>query len=124
MIKFYDRIKETTATTGTGDITLAGAVTQFVAFSSRFAVNGDKFYYCIAGQSGSEWEVGRGYLSASTTLVREQVFESSNSNNAVSFSAGTKDVFVTIPADRMNEIFTQGQNIAISRVVPFYKNRK
>lgn len=112
MIKFYDRVKETTTSTGTGDITLAGAQTQFVSFSSRYAVNGDSFYYAIVGQTGSEWEVGRGYLSASTTLVRQQVFESSNSNLAVSFSAGTKDVFVTIPADRMNEIYTQGQLLA------------
>lgn len=109
MLKFYDRVKETTATTGTGDITLAGAVTQFVSFQSKFAVNGDYFYYTIAGQTGSEWEVGRGHLSASTTLVRDSVFESSNSDTAVNFSAGTKDVFVTIPANRMNEMFTQGQ---------------
>jgi hypothetical protein len=112
MIKFYDRVKETTATTGTGDITLAGAVTQFVSFSSRFAVNGNTFYYTIAGQTGGEWETGRGYLSASTTLVRDKVFESSNADALVNFSAGTKDVFVTISADRMNEIFTQGANIA------------
>ena len=115
MIKFYDRIKETTATTGTGDITLAGAVTQFKTFASRFAVNGDSFYYCIAGQTGGEWETGRGYLSSSTTLVRERVFESSNSDALVSFSTGTKDVFVTIPSDRMNEVFTQGANVAMTQ---------
>jgi hypothetical protein len=108
---FYDRVKETTTTTGTGNITLAGAVSQFASFSSRYAV-GDPFYYAIVGQSGTEWEVGKGYLSATTTLVRDRVFESSNSDAAVNFSAGTKDVFITISAERMNEIYTQGQILA------------
>ena len=108
MSVFHDRIKETTTTTGTGDLTLAGAVSQFKPFSPSFATN-DPFYYCIVGQTGTEWEVGKGYLSGATTLVRSRVFESSNSNSVVTLSAGTKDVFVTIPADRMNEIYTQGQ---------------
>jgi hypothetical protein len=108
---FHDRVKETTTTTGTGNITLLGAVTQYVSFSSRFGIN-ENFYYCVVGQSGSEWEVGKGYLSASSTLIRQNVFESSNSDNAVSFSAGTKDVFVTISADRMNEVPTRGKLVA------------
>lgn len=97
MTNYADRVKETTTTTGTGDITLAGAVTQFVSFNTAFGTNAE-FRYAIVGQSGSEWEVGVGYLSGSSTLVRSIVEASSNSNAAVNFSAGTKDVFSTISA--------------------------
>lgn len=115
---FYDRIKETTTTVGTSDITLAGAVSQFRSFSSVFAAGAagvyDPIYYAIVGQSGTEWEVGKGHLSNATTLVRDVVFTSSNSNAAVNFSAGTKDVFNTIPADRMEEIWTKGEAVALA----------
>ena len=110
---FHDRVKETTTTTGTGNITLAGAVSQFASFTSRYATN-DIFYYAIIGQTGTEWEVGKGHLSGSTTLVRDRCFESSNADALVSFSAGTKDVFVTVASDRMSEIWTRGQDLAMA----------
>lgn len=92
-----DRVKETTTTTGTGTITLAGAATGFQSFSA--IGNANNTYYTIAGQTGSEWEVGIGtYTSAGTTLSRDTVLASSNSGSKVNFSAGTKDVFVTYPA--------------------------
>lgn len=115
----YDRVKETSTTTGTGDFTLAGAVSQFRSFSSVFASGAvgvyDPIYYAIVGQTGTEWEVGKGHLSAATTLVRDTVFSSSNANALVSFSAGTKDVFNTITADRMEEIWTKGEATALSK---------
>lgn len=85
---YYDRIKETSATTGTGNITLGGAVSQFQAFSSRFS-NGDNMYYLIQDQSGTNWEIGVGtYNSSGTTLSRTAVLESSNSDSAVNFTSG------------------------------------
>jgi hypothetical protein len=93
-----DRVKETTTTTGTGTVTLAGASTGF----QSFAVIGDAntTYYTIAGQAGNEWEVGIGtYTSSGTTLARTTVISSSNAGSLVNFSAGTKDVFVTYPAE-------------------------
>ena len=94
-----DRVKETTTTTGTGTVTLAGAVTGFQSFS--VIGNGNTTYYTIAGQTGSEWEVGIGtYTSSGTTLSRDTVLASSNAGSLVSFSSGTKDVFVTYPAGR------------------------
>jgi hypothetical protein len=93
-----DRVKETTTTTGTGTVTLLGASTGFQSFSA--IGNGNTTYYTIAGQTGSEWEVGIGtYTSSGTTLARTTVLASSNSGSLVSFSAGTKDVFVTQPAE-------------------------
>ena len=93
-----DRVKETTTTTGTGTVTLLGASTGFQSFSA--IGNGNTTYYTIAGQTSSEWEVGIGtYTSSGTTLARTTVISSSNSGSLVNFSAGTKDVFVTYPAE-------------------------
>jgi len=94
-----DRVRETTTTAGTGTITLAGAVTGFQSFAA--IGNGNTTFYTIAGQGTAEWEVGIGtYTSSGTTLSRDTVLESSASGAKVTFSAGTKDVFVTYPADR------------------------
>lgn len=92
-----DRVKETTTTAGTGTITLAGAATGFQSFSA--IGNANQTYYTIAAQTGTEWEVGIGtYTLAGTTLSRDTVLASSASGAKVTFSAGTKDVFVTYPA--------------------------
>jgi hypothetical protein len=94
-----DRVKEITTTTGTGTVTLLGAVTGYQSFSA--IGNANDTYYCIAGQTSSEWEVGIGtYTSVGTTLSRTTVLASSNSGSLVTFSAGTKDVFVVYPAGR------------------------
>ena len=91
-----DRVQETATTTGTGTFTLAGAVTGFQSFS--VIGNGNTTYYAIV--LGSEWEVGLGtYTSSGTTLSRDTVLESSNGGTKVNFSAGTKNVFVTYPAE-------------------------
>lgn len=93
-----DRVKETATTTGTGSLTLLGGVIGFRAFSAVCS-NGDQVYYCIAAQTPGEWEVGIGTWSTGGTLSRDTVLSSSNSGSLVSFSSGTKDVFVTVPAD-------------------------
>ena len=94
-----DRVRETTTTTGTGSVTLAGAVTGFQTFAA--IGNANTTYYAIAGQGTSEWEVGIGtYTSAGTSLSRDTVLASSASGAKVSFSAGTKDVFCDYPAGR------------------------
>lgn len=115
-MKYFDRVKETTTTTGTGDITLAGAVSQFVSFSSRFAI-GEKIPYAIVGQTGTEWETGIGTLSGASTFVRTVVLESSNADAAVSFSSGTKDVFCSLVGRRMSHKTTRGEAYATSRGV-------
>jgi hypothetical protein len=95
-----DRVKETTTTTGNGTITLAGAVTGYQSFA--VIGNSNTTYYTIAGQTGSEWEVGIGtYTSSGTTLSRDTVLSNSLGTTAkIVFSAGTKDVFVTYPAGK------------------------
>jgi hypothetical protein len=91
-----DRVQETSTTTGTGTFTLAGAVSGFQSFS--VIGNANTTYYAIVG--GTEWEVGLGtYTSSGTILSRDTILESSNGGTAVNFSAGTKNVFVTYPAE-------------------------
>jgi len=104
-----DRVKETTTTTGTGTITLNGAATGFQSFA--VIGDGNTTYYTIAGQGTSEWEVGIGtYTSSGTTLSRDTVLASSaGAPTKTTFSAGTKDVFVTYPAER--SVYSDGTNI-------------
>jgi hypothetical protein len=91
-----DRVRETSTTTGTGTLTLDGAVSGFQTFSTAIG-NTNTCYYTIV--NGSEWEVGLGTVAAGT-LARTTVLKASNAGAAVDFSAGSKDVFVTYPADR------------------------
>ena len=96
-----DRVKETTATNGTGTIDLAGAETGFETFVAGVG-NTNTTYYAIVHQAADEFEVGLGTVSDSTpdTLSRTTIISSSNSDSAVNFSAGTKDVFCTLPASK------------------------
>ena len=95
-----DRVKETTTTTGTGTFTLAGAVTGFETFGAGIG-NSNTTYYEVTLPGSSEFEVGLGTLNSdSSTLARTTVISSSNSDNAVNFSSGTKTIFCTIPASK------------------------
>ena len=94
-----DRVKETTATTGTGTITLAGASAGFQSFAA--IGNANTTYYAIVDATSGAWEVGLGtYTASGTTLSRTTVLESSNANALVNFGVGVKDVFCTYPADK------------------------
>lgn len=96
-IKFAHRIKESTATTGTGTYSLAGALTGFAAFSSFLADTETTVYCCT---NNTDWEIGIGTFTsgAPATLARTQIIESSNTNAAVSWSTGDKDIFCTQPS--------------------------
>jgi hypothetical protein len=96
-----DRVKETTTTTGTGTINLGGAQTNFETFVAGIG-DGNTTYYAIVHRSSAEFEVGLGTLTDASpdTLARTTIISSSNSDSAVNFSAGTKDVFCTMPASK------------------------
>jgi len=95
-----NRVRELTSTTGTGAVTLGGAVGGFQTFAAGIG-NDNTTYYAISINSESEWEVGLGTLNSdSSTLTRTTVLESSNSDSAVDFSAGSKEVFCTLPSEK------------------------
>lgn len=102
MPRLADRVKDTSTTTGTGAITLAGSPpTGYRSFASAYAT-GDQIPYCISG--GAEWEVGFGRMTSSTAFTRDTILSSSNSNNVVNFSAGTKDVFITATSEQLDNL--------------------
>ena len=95
-----DRVKETTTTTGTGNIALGGAVSNFVTFSSVLS-DSDTTYYAIVDSNNSDFEVGLGtYVSSGNTIARTTVLASSNSGSAVNLSSGSKVIFCAFPADK------------------------
>lgn len=95
-----DRVRESSTTTGTGAFALAGAPGGYQRFSAVMSV-ADTCWYAII-LPGSSWETGIGTYSALNTLTRTTVLESSNAGAAVSFGAGTKDVFICAPASKAN----------------------
>ena len=96
-----DRVKETTTSTGTGTINLAGAETGFETFVQGVG-NSNITYYAIVHTGANEFEVGLGTVTDASpdTLSRTTIISSTNSDSAVDFSAGTKDVFCTLPASK------------------------
>jgi len=96
-----DRVKETSTTTGTGTFDLAGAETGYESFVAGVGTT-NTTYYAIELNSAGEWEVGIGTVTdaATDTLSRDTIITSSNSDAAVNFSAGTKNVFCTLPAKK------------------------
>ncbi len=105
-----DRVRETSTTTGTGTFTLAGAQTGFETFSTAIG-NTNTTYYAISNQANGEFEVGLGTVGAGT-LARTTIISSSNSDSAVDFSAGTKDVFCTLPASKAVILDSSGNIVA------------
>ena len=96
-----DRVKETSTTTGTGTFNLAGAETGYESFVSGVGTT-NTTYYAIELNSENEWEVGIGTVTSGSpdTLSRDTIISSSNSDAAVTFSSGTKNVFCTLPAKK------------------------
>ena len=112
-LKIADRVRETTTTTGTGTINLGGAVTNFETFAANLS-NSDTTYYAIVDNTNGDFEVGLGTFATGSpnTLARTTPISSSNSNSAVNFGSGTKDVFITTPASKMAFLNASGSLIS------------
>ena len=106
-----DRVRETSTSTGTSTFVLAGAVVGYQSFFSAIG-NANTTYYTISNQGTSEWEVGIGTISTGS-LTRTTVLASSNAGSLVNFSAGTKDVFGTYPAEKAVYLDASG-NVSLS----------
>ena len=96
-----DRVKETSTTTGTGTLNLAGASVGFVTFVAGIG-NSNTTYYAINAQGTSNWEVGIGTVTDATpdTLARDTVLSNSLGTTAKINFSGTLDVFCTMPASK------------------------
>ena len=113
-----DRVKETSTTTGTGTINLAGAVEGFQTFVAGVG-NGNTTFYAIQDSGGTAWEVGIGTITDASpdTLARTTVISSTNSDNAISLSSGTHTVFGTYPAGKAVYLDSSG-NLS-HRTIPY-----
>ena len=110
-----DIVQETTTTTGTGYVTLLGAVTGYQSFA--VVGNTNTTFYCIADQGGANWEVGIGtYSTTGPTLARTTVLASSNSGSLVNFTAGVKTVFVTYPSEKSVNLDSSGNVSALGTI--------
>ena len=115
-----DRVYDTTTTTGTSALSVSGtAPTGYRTFSAVMTTN-DTCYYAAVHQTANEWEVGVGTYSSSNTLTRTTILASSNSNSAVNFSAGTKNVYITMPAAKAVQVDASG-NVGIGATSPASK---
>jgi hypothetical protein len=108
---YKDRVAETTATTGTGTLTLGGALVDFQSFATALTT-GTRVYYTIQG--GTDWEVGTGVFTSPSTLTRETVFDSSNAGALVNLGNFTHTVFVDFPAQSIADI---GLTLALRQVM-------
>ena len=103
-----DRVRDTSTTAGSGSFSVSGtAPTGYRTFSAVLSVS-DTFYYSIQHQTLNEWEVGLGTYSSANTFARTTIYSSSNSDSVVTFSAGTKDVFITMAAARSLQLDASG----------------
>jgi hypothetical protein len=98
-IPVYDRVKETTVSSGTGPVTLLGATNGFRTFASTVGV-GNQTYYGIVSPHTAEWEIGVGTITDPTTLSRDQVISSSSGGDLIDFNYKPKQVICSIPAVR------------------------
>jgi len=110
MPKVAERVKQKSAVTGTGTVVLTDSYLGFQTFDNAFSV-GDTLYYVIVANDSGEWENGIGTYSATNTLTRDSVYDSSNGGLKVSFTAGDKVVFVSYPAARS---ITSDQTVALA----------
>ena len=94
-----DRVQETTTSTGTGPVTLAGAVSGYQSFAAGFGAGSRTVGYLIV--SGVNWEVGKGTFNGTTGLTRDTIRDSSNGDALITLS-GTSNVFCTASAELLD----------------------
>lgn len=112
-----DRVRDTSSTAGSGAFSVSGtAPNGYRTFSAVLSVS-DTFYYCIQHQTLDEWEVGLGTYTSANTFSRTTVYSSSNAGSTVTFSAGTKDVFITMAASRSPQLNASGNVTALGTPV-------
>jgi len=112
-----DRVLDSSTSTGTGPFVVSGTpAAGYQTFSAVMSV-GDTCYYSIQGQTTSEWEVGLGTYSSANTLTRTTIYSSSNAGSAVTFSAGTKNVMITMAASRSPQLNPSGNITALGTPV-------
>ena len=110
MVKLVNRAKMSTATTGTGTITLGSAESGYQSFADAGVADGETVRYVI--EDGTDWEIGTGTYTASGTTLSRSVEESSNSDAAITLS-GSAIVFATAASADLQELITFAETFAL-----------
>lgn len=122
-IKYYaNKVKETSTTNGTGNFVLSGAPIGFKTFVDAIGASKKFTYYIYKTDTNFEWEIGTGYILSSggvNQLVRERVISSTNANNLVGFTSGTKYIESIIGEDKVNTSFVNAETRS-SNFIPDY----
>lgn len=114
MLKFANRAKVNTATTGTGTLTLGAAVVSYQSFAAAGVADGETVRYCI--EEGAAWEIGKGVYSAAGPTLTRAAEESSAAGAEISL-LGAAEVFITATAkDISGEIFSATRSATINSV--------
>jgi hypothetical protein len=107
-----DRVQETTTTTGTGAVTLGGAVAGYQSFATAFPQKPCLVGYLLT--SSNNWEVGKGTINAAGTILTRETIRSSSSAGALITLSGTSNVFVTASAEHLDNA-NVGMQYAVAR---------
>jgi hypothetical protein len=94
-----DRVQETSVTSGTGTLTLAGALAGYQTFSTAIG-NGNTTFYTIYDPNAYDWEVGIGTVGAGTLVRTTVLSNSAGTTSQISFASNSKFVFCTYPAEK------------------------
>lgn len=94
-----DRVQETSVTSGTGTLTLAGALAGYQSFSTAIG-NGNTTFYTIYDPTVYDWEVGIGTVGAGTLARTTVLSNSAGTTSPISFASNSKFVFCTYPAEK------------------------
>lgn len=100
MAKLYNLARMTTATTGTGTVTLGAASPPGISFASAGVQNGDTVTYAI--REGDDSEIGRGVYSSTGPTLTRTVLKSTNGNSLLNLG-GSAEVFITLAAEDLND---------------------
>ena len=111
-MKFADRVKQTTTSTSAASIALSGTVATFRTFAAAFTVGDTAISLCMDDGKGN-WELGAYTLTSASELTRTAIISSSSGGAAVTFPAGTKDVFCTVSAKTLSEFASLGDGLTV-----------
>lgn len=116
-ITIYDRVQETTITSGTGSVTLQGAVAGYLSFTATVGIS-NQTYYGIVDDVDHVWEIGIGTLVDDTTLSRTTVIASSSGSSKINFAGNQSSVFLDVPAEKRIQI--DSPNIGTINITDFF----
>ena len=109
---FVNRVIFNASSTGTGSFVVASAVTGYLTPAQASATDQKSYRYAAQIVDGSgnitDWEIGTGTYTVSSTTLTRTVLKSSNSDSAVAFST-VPQVMLTAFAGDLTLLYSTAQ---------------